>query len=113
MEASDKRLLLLKDAEKGLIQGDSAGATKVVARFPALKDDGTQAEATVDVEVVLADFKSLVVSLEPPTFAVGQNSRVNVRGVDVTGQEHSLVGSSLLKLSVDPTTAASVEGEYL
>ena len=74
---------------------------------------GTQAEATVDVEVVLADFKSLVVSLEPPTFAVGQSSRVNVRGVDATGQEHSLVGSSLLKLSVDPTTAANVESEYL
>ena len=87
--------------------------TKVVARFPALKDDGTQAEATVGVEVVLADFKSLVVSLEPPKFAVGQNSRVNVRGVDATGQEHSLVGSSLLKLSVDPTTAASVDSEYL
>jgi hypothetical protein len=113
VETSDKRLLLLQDAEKGLIQGDSAGTTKVVATFPALNDDGTQAEATVDVEVVLADFKSLVVSLEPPTFAVGQNSRVNVRGVDATGQEHSLVGSSLLKLSVDPTTAANVESEYL
>ena len=50
------------------------------------------------MEVVLADFKSLVVSLEPPTFAVGQSSRVNVRGIDATGQEHSLVGSSLLKL---------------
>ncbi len=113
VESADKRLLLLKDAEKGLIQGDSAGVTKVVARFPALKDDGTQAEAAVGVEVVLADFKSLVVSLEPPTFAVGQSSRVNVRGVDATGQEHSLVGSSLLKLSVDPTTAANVESEYL
>jgi hypothetical protein len=40
-ESADKRLLLLKDAQKGLIQGDSAGVTKVVARFPALKDDGT------------------------------------------------------------------------
>ena len=112
-ESADKRLLVLQDSQKGLIQGDSAGATKVVARFPALRDDGTQPEAAIDVEVVLADFRSLAVSLEPPRFAVGQNSRVNVRGIDASGQEHSLVGSSLLKLSVDPSTAASVESEYL
>lgn len=112
-ESSDKRLLVLQEAHKGLIEGDSVGATKIVARFPALRDDGEQPEAAVDVEVILADFKSLAISLEPPTFAVGQNCRVNVRGIDASGQEHSLVGSSLLKLAVDPATAASVNSEYL
>jgi len=115
-ESSDHRLLLLKEGEKGLIQGDSIGTTKVVASFPPLADAGPVdklPEASVDVNVVQADFKSLVVSLEPPTFAVGQSSRVNVRGIDASGQEHSLVGSSLLKLKVDPTAAASVDGEYV
>ncbi|NLF69536.1 MAG: hypothetical protein GX575_10845 [Candidatus Anammoximicrobium sp.] len=113
-ESSETRRLLLKQEEKGLIQGDTAGTTKVVASFPPLDGAGDKLpEATVDVNVVQADFKSLVVSLEPPAFAVGQSSRVNVRGIDASGQEHSLVGSSLLKLKVDPTAAASVDGEYL
>lgn len=117
-ESSDKRLLLIKEGEKGLIQGDTAGTTKIVASFPPVgeaadTDPDKLPQATADVNVVQAEFKSLVVSLEPPTFAVGQSSRVNVRGIDASGQEHSLVGSSLVKLRVDPTTAASVEGEYV
>lgn len=115
-ESSDKRLLLLKQEEKGLIQGESIGTTKIVASFPPLGDAEEPEklpQAAVDVNVVHADFKSLVVSLEPPTFAVGQSSRVNVRGIDASGQEHSLVGSSLLKLNVAPTTAARVDGEYV
>ncbi len=113
LEAADQRLLMLSEANKGLIQGDSAGSTQVVARFPALRADGTQPEATTAVQVVVADFKSLAVTLEPATFAVGQSSRVNVRGIDAGGQEHSLVGSSLVKISIDPTTAAAVQSEYL
>jgi|GEM_PF-1288113 len=113
VETADKRLLLLQNNQKGLIQGDSAGATKVAAVFPGVKEDGSQAEAAVDVEVVVADFRSLVVSLEPARFAVGQSSRVNVRGLDAAGQEHSLVGSSLVELSVDPPAAARVDNEYL
>lgn len=113
-ESGETRRLLLRQEEKGLIQGDSAGTTKVAASFPPLEGAAEKLpEATVDVNVVQADFKSLVVSLEPPTFAVGQSSRVNVRGIDASGQEHSLVGSSLLKVRVDPTTAAGVDGEYL
>ncbi len=97
-----------------MIQGDSTGTAKIVASFPPLEmDSDKRPEAAVDVNVVQADFKSLVVSLEPPGFAVGQSSRVNVRGVDASGQEHSLVGSSLLRLRIEPTTAASVDGEYL
>jgi len=110
---SDSRFLVLSDSEKGQIQGDSVGTTKVVARYSMLREDDTYAESTMNVQVVLAEFTSLAVKLEPDTFAVGQSSRVEVVGIAKDGEEHTLSGSSLLKCKVSPTTAASVDGPYL
>jgi len=108
------------DAEKekkGLIEGYGAGEAKIVATF-AVPDTDTDAEspaveASIDVQVVLADFTSLAVRLEPANFAVGQSSRVNVIGIDKNNQEHSLTGSSLLRIKVDPTNLAGVDGDYV
>ncbi len=112
-EADDQGLLVLSTGEKGLVEGDSVGETQVLARFPTPRDDGSYAEASVDVQVIQAEFTSLAVDLQPETFAVGQSSRIAVRGVTADGEEHYLSSSSLLKVKVDPTTAATVDGEYL
>jgi len=109
----DNKFLVLSESEKGQIQGDSVGATKVFARYAMLREDDTYAESSMGVQVVLAEFTSLTVKLEPDTFSVGQSSRVEVVGIAKDGAEHTLSGSSLLKCKVSPTTAASVEGPYL
>ncbi|MCH5376859.1 MAG: hypothetical protein JJ992_23070, partial [Planctomycetes bacterium] len=75
--------------------------------------DTTSVETSVDVQIVLADITSLAVKLEPETFAVGQSSRVSVIGLDKDNQEHTLTGSSLLSIKVDPTNLAGVDGDYL
>jgi hypothetical protein len=112
-EADNNRRLVVSTAEEGLIEGDSAGETVVMAQFPIPHEDGSYAEASLDVQVVLADFVTLDVSLQPPTFAVGGSSRVKVQGVTADGQRHSLDGSSLLTVNVDPTTLARADDEYL
>ena len=114
-DTSDKRLLTMKEGQKGLIEGTSAGATKVVARFPTPldKEKDTYAETTLDVDVNQAKYVSLEVALDPFKFAVNQSSRIDVTGVDEAGEKHSLTGSSLLKFKVDPTTVAAVDQGYL
>ncbi|MBC8874130.1 MAG: hypothetical protein H8E44_32225 [Planctomycetes bacterium] len=112
-EQDDSDLLVFGEEDKGLIQGDGVGTTKVFAEYPIPRDDDTYAKTSIGVQVVQAEFTSLRVALQPGTFAVGQSSRVEVFGVDKSGEEHSLTGSSLLSYKVQPTTAADVEGTYL
>ncbi len=111
----DKRLLTMKESQKGLIEGTSAGATKVVARYPTPldKEKDIYAETALDVDVNQAKYVSLELSLDPFKFSVNQSSRIDVMGVDEAGEKHSLTGSSLLKFKVDPTTVATVDQGYL
>jgi hypothetical protein len=112
-KGGDKSLLVFKSSEKGLIQGDSTGTTKVVAAYPVPRKDDTIAEASIDVDVVLAEFTSLAVKLQPEKFGVNQSSKVEVIGKDKDGKEYTLTGSSLLKLKVDPTNIAAIDGDYV
>ena len=112
-EEGERRLLTVSDQERGRIQGDSSGQTRMVAQFPAPRDDQTVVQASRDVQVVLADFASLAVELRPSQFAVGQNSRLNVLGIDRDGERHDLLGSSLLRLQVGPAQVARVDGDFL
>jgi hypothetical protein len=106
------------DAErdrKGLIEGYGVGQTKVAAMFatPDAVAETDRVVTEIDVQVVVADFTSLAVTLQPGTFAIGQSSRVEVVGIDKDNQQHSLTGSSLLRVRVDPTNLAGVDGDYL
>ncbi len=112
-ENEGERLLVFADSEKGLIQGCNMGKTNVFAQLPVLDDDGKCAEASIPVQVIQAEFTSLRVALDTDELAVGQSSRVAVFGIDKSGEEHSLTGSSLLSYKVNPTTAAEVDGAYL
>ena len=112
-EDGESRLLIVSDEQRGRIQGESSGETRVVAQFPVPREDQTFVQASRDVQVVLADFDSLAVELDPPQFAVGQHSQVNVVGIDRQGERHDLTGSSLLRLQVDPAQVARLDGDYL
>ena len=112
-EQDEKDLLVFSEDDNGLIQGDGVGTTKVFAQYPVPRDDETYAETSIGVQVVQAEFTSLRVAFQPETFAVGQSSHLEVFGIDKSGEEHSLTGSSLLSYKVKPTTAADVDGTYL
>jgi hypothetical protein len=118
--SSDSQLLRVYGTDiqrdrKGLIEGTGVGQVKVAAVFatPDAPTDAEDVTTEIDVQVVLADFTSLAVTLQPTTFAVGQNSRVEVEGIDKDNQRYSLTGSSLLSVRVDPTNLAGVDGDYL
>ena len=117
---SDNQLLKVygTDVErerKGLIEGAGVGLAKVAAVFatPDASTEGEPVMTEIDVQVVLADFTTLAVTLQPDTFAVGQTSRVEVEGIDKDNQRYRLTGASLLSVRVDPTNLAGVDGDYL
>jgi hypothetical protein len=114
-EEAESRLLCWPGRQKGLMQALRPGATKVVARYPQPlhPESDAYAEATLNVAVVPADFRSLRVSLEPGRLAVGQSGRIDVQALDTHGVAHSLCGSSGLRLQVDPSTIAALDQGHL
>ncbi len=117
---SDSQLLRVYGTDtqrerKGLIEGVGVGQGRVTATF-ATADAPLDVEpvaAQIDVQVMLADFTTLAVTLQPETFSVGQSSRVEVEGIDKDNQRHRLTGASMLSVRVDPTNLAAVDGDYL
>ncbi len=102
-------------ARKGLIEGVGVGQGRVVATFatPDAALDADPVATEIDVQVMLADFTTLAVTLQPDTFSVGQSSRVEVEGIDGDNQRHRLTGASMLQVRVDPTNVAAVDGDFL
>src|SRR5262249_47511020 len=49
----------------------------------------------------------------PADVPVGRGARIEVIGRDAAGGSHSLVGSSELTLSVEPATAALIDGPFV
>lgn len=97
---------------KGLVQADGAEASKVKARYRAKQGDDWQ-EALADVEIAPAHFKSLALQLTPTQLHVGQSGRLQVAAVDDAGKEHSLTGSSKLKLELSPAEIATAADGYV
>lgn len=117
---SDSQLLRVYGTEaqrtrKGLIEGVGVGQGRVTATFatPDAPLDADPVAAAVDVQILLADFTTLAVTLQPDTFSVGQSSRVEVEGIDKDNQRHRLTGASILSVRVDPTNLAAVDGDFL
>ncbi|HEY5314877.1 MAG TPA: hypothetical protein VIK18_20250, partial [Pirellulales bacterium] len=93
------------------VEGRNEGKTTLKARFIGTPDAAP--EAAVSVTVTPAALKSLAIRFEPPKFAVGARSKLRVMATDAVGREHEVIGSSQLKLQVDPPAAADVNADWL
>ncbi len=93
---------------RGLLEGLETGRCKVRARYRATPDSEYM-EATADVEVVEKQYQSLHVSVDPTQVPKGQAARVVAEVETEDGEHLSVVGSSELKLSVDPTNCATIQ----
>jgi len=96
----------------GKLEGATEGVSKVNVQYRASEDD-EWLEADVDAIVTKVDYQSIELAVDPKTFGMGQSGRIEVHGIDGDGETYSLLGSSLLKLSVSPAGIAKVEEGYL
>ncbi|MEQ8786974.1 MAG: Ig-like domain-containing protein [Pirellulaceae bacterium] len=97
---------------EGRVEGAAEGTTLLRAMYQE-GEGQTPRYAKVEVSVGRGDYKSLKVSVDPALVRRGENARVELVGVDAKGNEHSLTGSSQVRLSVSPESAATIDGGYL
>ncbi len=109
LEVADRAIAV---AGRGRLEGVAEGQTKVTARFQA-GVDSPAVEAQTEVAVARADFKSLEVELRPLSLKRGQQAALTVNALDANGNRYSMLGSSLLKLRVEPETAADLQADHL
>ncbi len=109
-EVADENIAVVS---QGRLEGAAEGNTKVTAMLRLSAEASSFVEASADVEVQQADYKSLELAVEPATLGLGQSGRIVARAVDKSGEKYSVSESSLLKLKVEPATAASFESGYL
>jgi len=96
----------------GLLEGLGEGHATVSARYRASPDEPFL-EATADVDVVRAEFKSLEVAIQPLPVHVGRASRLTIDAVTKDGTRYSVLESSRLDTTLSPSNLARVEGRQL
>lgn len=119
----------------GLVEGRASGTSTVTARLPyrqraeapaegaadpALKQaaDGSWyriefLDATANVSVSDVEFTSIEVSVAPHEVALGRRGAMQIDGVAADSRRYSLLESSRLALSVEPSHVATMRGETL
>lgn len=95
----------------GRVEGQNEGKTTLKARF--IGTPGAAPEASVAVTVTPAALKTLAIRFDPPKFSVGSRSKLRVMATDAAGREHEVIGSSQLKLEVDPPAIAEINADWL
>lgn len=96
----------------GVCEGGTEGITNITARYRASEKD-KWLPASTDAVVKTADYRSIELAVVPQTIGMGQSGRIDVHGIGPDGAKYSLLGSSLLKLSVEPEKIAKIDGDYL
>ena len=98
--------------DPGRVQGLTEGVSKLTARYRASEKD-KWLEQTRPATVMNIDYKSIELAIEPKSFGLVRGGKIDIWGVDAEGKKYSLLGSSLLKLTIDPPEAADIDGDYL
>ncbi len=96
----------------GVCEGGTEGITNITARYRASEKD-PWLPATAKAVVKKVDYQAIELAVVPQSIGMGQSGRIDVQGVGPDGAKYSLLGSSLLKLSVEPEDIAKIDGDYL
>jgi len=97
---------------KGKLEGLTSGETTVVVRYRATPDDPyLQAEAKVKVNP--EEYTSLDVAVEPNLLGEGKVGCLEATVTTDSGDKRSVLGSSQLKLEVDPPQLATIDADRL
>lgn len=103
---------VLAAVSPGRLQGLTEGLSKVTARYRANEKE-KWLEQSRQATVMNVDYKSIELAVEPKSFGLGSGGRIDVLGVDAEGKKYSLLGSSLLKLAIEPADNADIDGDYI
>ena len=99
-------------AYNGLLEGLAEGKSTVAVRYKANPGDN-YVDASANVNVAKAKFKSLEVAVDPGQVGIGRANSLRIDAVTADGEKYSVLESSRLKTDIKRPYLATVVGHNL